>query len=118
MIDTNTMEQIRTRLLDELAAVNKQLEDYGAGTEGEGTNFHADEGFADSAQVTAERSEMLSLIDQHQQLRTDITAALARIDAGTYGTCDRCGRDIPAERLEAVPTTALCVDCKQSTSSA
>ena len=38
--------------------------------------------------------------------------ALARLDGGTYGTCIRCGRPIPAERLEALPWAAHCVDCQ------
>ena len=42
-----------------------------------------------------------------------IDAALARIDAGTYGTCERCGRPIGQERLEAIPYATLCIDCKR-----
>jgi DnaK suppressor protein len=41
----------------------------------------------------------------------DVDRALAKVDEGTYGTCDRCGATIPAERLEARPWTALCVAC-------
>jgi DnaK suppressor protein len=40
-----------------------------------------------------------------------IDAALARIDAGTYGTCAQCGTSIPEERLELRPFTATCVAC-------
>jgi RNA polymerase-binding transcription factor DksA len=32
---------------------------------------------------------------------------------GTYGTCKSCGRDIPAERLEAVPEAVLCLECQR-----
>ncbi len=39
----------------------------------------------------------------------DIDDALARIDAGTYGLCESCGRPIPLERLEAIPHTRFCV---------
>jgi RNA polymerase-binding transcription factor DksA len=42
---------------------------------------------------------------------TEIDAALARIDAGTYGSCARCGTAIPEERLELRPFTATCVGC-------
>jgi RNA polymerase-binding transcription factor DksA len=46
-------------------------------------------------------------------LRTieEIDAALARIDAGTYGSCDRCGAAIPEERLELRPFAGRCVRC-------
>ncbi len=41
----------------------------------------------------------------------DVERALAKIDEGTYGTCDRCGNEIPEGRLEARPWSVLCVDC-------
>ena len=37
--------------------------------------------------------------------------ALAKLDDGTYGDCDSCGRPIPPRRLEAMPDSVLCVDC-------
>lgn len=43
-----------------------------------------------------------------------IRAALGRIEDGTYGTCMRCGDDISAERLKAVPATPLCRHCAQT----
>ena len=41
----------------------------------------------------------------------DVERALVKIDEGTYGTCDRCGTQIPEGRLEARPWSVLCVDC-------
>ena len=41
----------------------------------------------------------------------EVDRALEKLDEGTYGTCDDCGRPIGRERLEAVPWAALCVDC-------
>jgi RNA polymerase-binding transcription factor DksA len=41
----------------------------------------------------------------------EVDRALEKLDEGTYGTCDACGREIGAERLEAVPWAARCVDC-------
>jgi len=43
-----------------------------------------------------------------------IRAALARIDDGSYGECASCGKDIAPARLEAVPQTALCIDCARA----
>jgi DnaK suppressor protein len=37
------------------------------------------------------------------------------MDSGTYGTCERCGRPIAEERLEAIPWALLCIDCKKLT---
>ena len=44
-------------------------------------------------------------------LGREIDAALARIEDGTYGTCTRCGKEIPVERLEVYPWASLCIDC-------
>jgi DnaK suppressor protein len=41
----------------------------------------------------------------------DVDRALAKLDEGTYGVCDSCGRDIAPERLEARPWSVLCVTC-------
>lgn len=41
----------------------------------------------------------------------DIDRALEKLEAGSYGLCDRCGEAIPQPRLEALPASALCVDC-------
>jgi DnaK suppressor protein len=45
---------------------------------------------------------------------TEIDAALVRIDAGTYGSCARCGKAIPEERLELRPFAATCVACSSA----
>jgi RNA polymerase-binding protein DksA len=44
-------------------------------------------------------------------LLADVEAALARRDAGDYGTCETCGRPITAERLAARPAARTCIDC-------
>lgn len=52
----------------------------------------------------------------HERVAADraaVAAALARLDAGTYGSCASCGRDITDERLEAVPATRFCIDHEQ-----
>ena len=56
--------------------------------------------------------EVLESLGQHDrdEIRA-IDAAIARIDNGTYGICGKCGEAISPERLEAVPTTALCRTC-------
>jgi RNA polymerase-binding protein DksA len=46
-------------------------------------------------------------------LRRAVSEALSRIDAGTYGSCADCGRNIPKQRLDALPYTPLCVTCEE-----
>ncbi len=108
---------IRVTLSEERAALARQLVDLGAPPDSVDVEVALNEGFADSAQATAERSQTLSLIEQLQKMYAEVDAALKRLDAGTYGKCERCGQEIPIERLEALPTARLCVSCKQATGS-
>lgn len=50
--------------------------------------------------------------DRERKLIKKINETLARIDAGNYGFCDKCGVEIGTKRLEARPTATLCIDCK------
>lgn len=104
--------ELKERLETERASLERQLADYGVSDNG-GLQVKVDEGFADSAQATAERSEILSLVDQLVATHTEVIAALERMDGGTYGICERCGQPIAPERLQAVPTARLCMTCKQ-----
>jgi RNA polymerase-binding protein DksA len=106
-------EGIKAQLQTELEAVEHQLEEHGVELDGDGIEVRVDEGFADSAQATTERSEFLALVEQLRGQRADLVAALTRIDEGTYGKCENCGNAIPFERLEARPTARLCVTCAQ-----
>ena len=64
----------------------------------------------DLATDTLNREIDYSLGDNAGQVLSEIDAALKRIDDGTYGKCTKCGKEIPAERLEAVPWASLCID--------
>ena len=60
-------------------------------------------------------NNLIPLSHQHQHalaLCVQIDRALAKISAGTYGTCEQCGNAIPQARLKALPYAALCVACK------
>lgn len=96
--------------------LRKQLSDMGANPDEdsfEGVDF--DFGFADSAQSTAERGKVLALVDRLRGQLRDVDRALRKMDEGTYGSCERCGKPISPERLDALPYSTLCVDCKQKT---
>jgi DnaK suppressor protein len=58
----------------------------------------------------SERSEAVLAVARRQ--RSDVLAALHRIDLGTYGTCVDCGSMVPEGRLEAKPEAARCVACQ------
>ena len=69
---------------------------------------------AAAATQVFEQQRDLALRERNEQHLAQVEAALARLDAGTYGTCTSCGRPIAAERLEAIPSAALCIDCQRT----
>ena len=71
-----------------------------------------DEESGEGDTVNVERERDLALSAQALAEVVAIDEALAKIDAGTYGVCDKCGEPIPKERLKALPHAALCVRCK------
>src|SRR5215813_2104081 len=68
---------------------------------------------ADVGAKTFEREHELALTHNARELLAQTEHALARIDAGTYATCESCGEPIGKERLQAFPRAVLCVSCKQ-----
>ncbi len=71
-----------------------------------------DEESGEGGTLNVERERDLALSAQARNAVDEIDRALAKIDAGTYGICERCGQPIPKERLKALPYAALCVACK------
>ena len=68
---------------------------------------------ADAGTKAFEREHELALTEHARGLLDQSERALARIDAGTYGVCESCGRPIGKARLQAFPRATLCVTCKQ-----
>lgn len=75
------------------------------------------ESFADAAAATAERTEVLVLVETLKHQLDEVNVALDRIDNGKYGICENCSREISAARLEARPEATLCIDCKSKLAS-
>lgn len=68
---------------------------------------------ADVGSEMFERSKDLALRQDMEQQMDAVKDALDRIEDGTYGTCKSCGKEIPVERLEAIPSTTMCIECKK-----
>ena len=81
--------------------------------DGELSSAAGDQHIADHASEMLDREVDESLGENAEVIVREIDDALSRIDAGTYGTCVRCGQPIPDERLAAVPYAVLCVSCKR-----
>lgn len=75
-----------------------------------------DDEAADAGTATFEREKDLSIENNVRDLLRKIDRALNRMDAGTYGLCDRCGRPIAKARIKALPYAELCIDDAQAQS--
>ena len=105
------LEAERRRLTEELEAMQEhqpELE-HQVGLDLTGSY---DEDFADVAGDTFEREKGLATESSVQAMLTQVEEALARMDDGTYGICENCGRPIHPARLRAIPYAKLCIDCK------
>ena len=114
-IDT---DRFREALLEERARVEaalQNLHEETAGTlsEDAGEETAYDNHLADTATETYDRELDYTLEENAEHLLAEIDAALKRIEAGTYGICTTCGKQIPEERLEALPWATLCIDCQR-----
>src|SRR5262245_12992099 len=112
-------DELREHLLKERSDLQAQLDEL------EATAFSAnqsemtgemgyDEEPADAGTATFEREKDLSLVNNIHDLMDRIDKALARMDDGTYGLCDRCGKPIEKLRLKALPYANLCLKDKHA----
>jgi DnaK suppressor protein len=67
----------------------------------------------DRAALETDRNFLLRIRDRERKLIEKIKEAIERIDNGTFGICEVCGRGIKEERLNARPVTTLCINCKK-----
>jgi len=107
----------RVLLHEERASYTKQAEELKAqadslALEHEPGDVQFDEEGGEGGTSNVDRELDLVLSGQARAAIAEIDRALGKIDLGTYGICEQCGRDIPPARLQALPYAALCVACK------
>jgi RNA polymerase-binding transcription factor DksA len=98
----------RTETLDLIAALDRRLTGI---MESSAYTTNDDEHDPEGVTIAFERAQVAGLLDQARAELQALDAAASRLDAGTYGTCTRCGRPIAAARLDALPATTTCIDC-------
>lgn len=81
----------------------------------EESNFDTDDLPDEIDQASSEYAQSMTfrLRDREKFLLKKIDKALARIEEGSFGTCERCEEPINLKRLEARPVTTLCIRCKE-----
>jgi len=114
MADNQQYAEIRRRLEAERAELQGQIEALSIANDDQQTDYGTGHHYGDDATELFLRERNLALNNNAADLIAQIDSALARMDAGEYGICDRCGREIGAERLEAKPYATLCIECQSA----
>ena len=109
MTDPRDPSAVRAALQAEAARLRVEL---GEPIEGPGQMTYGSQ--AAAATHVFEQQRDLALRDRERAQLRQVEDALERLDAGTFGACRSCGRPIGAERLEAIPWAALCIDCARA----
>lgn len=111
-------EKYRKALLKERDRLRKEIElieqdiCYGDTRAGQSELANYDQHPADAGTETFEKEKDLAIRDSLREILGRIDEAMGKIERGTYGECDRCGREIPKARLNAVPHAIYCVECQ------
>ncbi len=117
----STLERFKKKLEEETERLEDQIADYERVLEEarlteSSSDRSPDPGNAEASSMKLEYAKELSIEQNTVDLLRKANRALERIDAGTYGICESCGKAIPVERLEALPYSTLCVECASRTS--
>jgi DnaK suppressor protein len=111
-----TLERFKKRLEDERERLEEKIADYERDLEEarlteSSSDRSPDPGNAEASSMKLEYAKELSIEQNTLDLLSKANRALERIEAGTYGICESCGRSIPVERLDVLPYSTLCVEC-------
>jgi DnaK suppressor protein len=109
------LTELQVELEKEAAALRAEIGDEQAQSAARLRDSAAEAGDddADTSSKLFEREHELALNNNTRELLEQTEHALARIEAGTYGVCESCGKPIGKARLLAFPRATLCVACKQ-----
>ena len=113
LLDEAALARLRDELTRHRDFLRAEITGQGADPDSDDVNFVDDAGFADRGHSTEERSQVIAVVRALRSNLRDVEHALSKMDTGTYGICERCGRPISLERLEALPWAELGIDCKQ-----
>lgn len=95
------LEQEKRRVITEIENSNPQ--DFGSDVESD---------MSEEADEAEEMNDQLAVQASLKETLNEIDMALAKIQKGTYGKCEKCGGEIEKKVLDLVPESALCENCK------
>jgi RNA polymerase-binding transcription factor len=102
---------VQAERLATLARVRALTDDFDGIVAGAADMNGDDEHDPEGSTIAYERAQVTALLDQARAHLDDLDRASAKLAAGTYGVCDRCGAEIAADRLAARPAALTCIGC-------
>ncbi|MEP6758769.1 MAG: TraR/DksA family transcriptional regulator [Actinomycetota bacterium] len=103
----------RQALEDQERSLRREMDELGADPDLDEVAFDADVGFSDRSHSTEERGRVIATTRALRASLRDVERARSKVADGTYGVCERCGKTVGQERLDAMPWALLCIDCKK-----
>ncbi len=118
-MDQAFIEQIKAKLEDEKARLERDLADmgYSINERGEETLVYPESGgnsSDDNAQEVTTLADEMSIVEKMKGQLRDTRKALDAIAKGKYGICKYCKKEISEKRIDARPTSSSCVECKKT----
>lgn len=98
----------RGRTVQQIASLQQSFDDIVAASEQVATD---DEHDPEGHTIAWERQQLAALLESARTRLRELDLAIRRVEGGDYGRCESCGRAIPDERLDALPTASTCVTC-------
>lgn len=104
------LEDRRTQIVSDVSYMADEIRALGIDQDDE--NGALGNHIAEDGSSVTESERIVVVSEDLQDILAQVNAALERMDEGTYGQCQRCGRSIAAARLEAFPYVAYCIECQ------
>jgi RNA polymerase-binding transcription factor DksA len=117
MVSSRKQATLRKRLEARKAEIEESVSNLAAemrsiGIEQDDENGSLGNHIAEDGSSVAEAERIVTVSEDFQDILAQVNSALERMNAGTYGTCQSCGRPISEERLEAFPYVGYCIECQ------
>jgi DnaK suppressor protein len=104
-----TPDEVRETLTAKLAEIDAEMAEMEKPPTDQGS-ISFGKRIGEGTSMAIDRMAQVAVHDRLQRTRADVVRALEKLDDGSYGTCDVCGRPIGERRLEALPWAVLCVE--------
>jgi DnaK suppressor protein len=107
------LEEVEAQLRADLTAISGEIENLTKPPE-TGASISFGKRIGEGTSEAISRFAAVGVANDLQSIRERTERALAKLEEGTYGTCDNCGKEIPAGRLKAAPASPLCIECARA----